>query len=34
MASTAEGYELSFGLLNEKSKVKSGPPVTTSNLFR
>jgi len=26
--------ELSFGLLNDKSKVKAGPGVTSSNLFR
>ncbi len=26
--------ELTFGLLNEKSKIKSGPGVTTTNLFR
>ncbi len=26
--------ELSFGLLNDKSKVKAGPGVTTQNLFR
>ena len=26
--------ELSFGLLNDKSKVKAGPGVNTSNLFR
>jgi pilus assembly protein CpaB len=30
----ASHAELSFGLLNEKSKVKAGPGVTAENLFR
>jgi len=33
MFATAHG-ELSFGLLNDKSKVKAGPGVTADNLFR
>ena len=33
MTATTSGYELSFGLLNEQSKVKAGPAVTQGNLF-
>lgn len=33
MAATASSLELSFGLLNEKSKVKPGPAVNQGNLF-
>ena len=33
MAATAAGFELSFGLLNDKSKVKQGPATTQANLY-
>jgi pilus assembly protein CpaB len=33
MFATTHG-ELSFGLLSDKSQVKTGPGVTTQNLFR
>jgi pilus assembly protein CpaB len=34
MAATAAGLELNFGLLNDKSKVKSGQGVSQATLFR
>lgn len=34
MAATAESLELSFALLNDKSKIKRGPATTQADLFR